>query len=135
MRFRAWSSHAMDTLCFSTAGPCLDMAEQCQNTFTSCTRPFSCSSPLPHVMRFALTHSMFLQRFVFFFSIRDVVQVTSNFHESGRAHGVEVFRHCSAVFTHGPAVEKHSVSIAWLLHARKRMSRVSPLTLRVQRHI
>ena len=78
---------------------------------------------------------MFLQRFVFFFSIRDVVQVTSNFHECGHAHGVEVFGHCSAVPSRGSAVEKHSVSSARLLRARKRMIRVSPLTLRVQRHL
>ena len=56
-------------------------------------------------------------------------------HENGRVHDVKVFWHCSAVSTHGSAVGKHSVSSAWLLHARKRMSRVSPLTLRVQRHI
>ena len=58
-----------------------------------------------------------------------------HFHENDRAHGVEVFGHCSAVSAHGSAVEKHRVSGAWLLRARKHMSRVSPLTLRVQRHI
>ena len=70
-----------------------------------------------------------------FFPIHDSVQVASNFHEYGHVYGVEVFRHCSAVSAHGSAVRKHSVSSAWLLCARKRMSRVSPLTLRVQCHI
>ena len=56
-------------------------------------------------------------------------------HENGRVHDVKVFWHCSAVSTHGSAVEKYSVSSAWLLRARKRMIRVSPLTLWVQRHI
>ena len=61
---------------------------------------------------------------LFFFSIRNVVQVASNFHENGRAHGVEVFGHCFAMSAHGSVVEKHSVSSASLLRAQKRMSRV-----------
>ena len=65
---------------------------------------------------------------ILFFSIRDVVQVASSFHENGRANGVKVFRHCSAV-------EQDSVSSASLLRARKRMSHISPLTLRDQCHI
>ena len=59
------SSHVPYPMLF-TAEPCPNMAEQCLNTFTSCARLYSCSSPLPHVMRFALAHSMFLHRLVFF---------------------------------------------------------------------
>ena len=49
-----------------TAEPFPNTEEQCPDTFTSCARPFSCSSPLLHVMRFVLAHSIVLQRLVFF---------------------------------------------------------------------
>ena len=59
---RPCAVHAM----LYTAEPCSDTAEQCPNNFTWCAWPFSCSSPLSHVMRFALAHSIFLQRLVYF---------------------------------------------------------------------